>query len=289
MRFGLIVTSVNPVADGAYLAALGRAAEARGFDTLWVGEHVVLFDEHETLSPYTPDGKFPFPPGMGFLETFSTLAYLAAATSRIRLGAGMCVVPQRNPVYTAKEIATIDFLSGGRVSLGAGIGWFREEFEVLGVPFEDRAARTREYLQVILRLWQDEVAAHDGDLYTLPPCRMDPKPVQQPHPPIFFGGTSEPALARVADLGQGWLGLNLTFEQTAGAVQRLEKMLADRGRSLSDVEIAACPFLQPFTPDDVARYAEAGVDQIVFFPMIMSAADIDPTLDGLCQEYMSRA
>jgi probable F420-dependent oxidoreductase len=127
------------------------------------------------------------------------LAFLAAHTARVRLGTGICLVPQRNPVYTAKEVATVDWLSGGRFDFGVGVGWLAEEFRALDVAFERRGDRCREYLDVMRRLWCDSVSAFAGSFYDLPASRQYPKPVQQPHPPICFGGESDAAMRRVAD------------------------------------------------------------------------------------------
>ena len=142
MRIGLFAPLGSPSATGEFVTTLGTAADERGFHSLWVAEHVVLFDDYGSQYPYAADGKIPASPESGLLEPFTTLAFLAACTSRIRLGTGICLLPQRNPVYTAKEAANIDFLSGGRLDLGLGVGWLAEEFRVLDVPFERRGSRT---------------------------------------------------------------------------------------------------------------------------------------------------
>src|SRR5215472_7045238 len=200
MHIGLFAPLGNPFATPAYVHTLGTAAEERGFHSLWVAEHVVLFDDYASRYPYAADGRIPATGEAGFLDPFEALAFLAAVTARIRLGTGICLVPQRNPVYTAKQVASVDWLSSGRLDFGVGIGWLAEEFHALGVPFAHRAARCRAYIEVMRRCWCDAVSQYDGDFYTLPPCRVFPKPVQQPHPPVYFGGESAPALKRVADL-----------------------------------------------------------------------------------------
>src|SRR6186997_170685 len=208
MDIGLFVPLGNGNANAELLRALGREAEARAFESIWVAEHVVMFDDYESQYPYAADGRFPGGGDTGLLEPLTALTYLAAITDRVRLGTGICLVPQRNPVYTAKQVADLDSLSGGRVDFGIGVGWLREEFEALGVPFERRGKRTDEYLQVMRSLWCDDTSSFEGELYTLRPCRMYPKPVQQPHPPIHVGGESDAALRRVARFGQGWFSFN---------------------------------------------------------------------------------
>src|SRR5262249_23233264 len=158
----------------------------------------------ESKYPYADNGRFPGGGDSGLLEPLTALGFLAAVTTNVRLGTGICLVAQRNPVYTAKQVADVDVLSGGRVDFGIGVGWLREEFDAVAMPFEHRGARTREHIEVMRTLWTEEVATYDGRFYTLPPSSMYPKPVQQPHPPIHVGGETEAAFARVADFGQGW-------------------------------------------------------------------------------------
>src|SRR6185503_9966419 len=204
--------------------------ERAGFHALWFAEHVALFDTHASRYPYSPEGEFPLTGEAGLLEPFSAIAFAAALTTRIRLGTGVCLVPQRPPLYTAKQVADTDVLSLGRLDFGVGIGWLREEFEALGVPFDDRARRCREYLAAMRALWTDPVAEYHGTLLDVPPLRMFPKPIQKPHPPIVFGGESDAALRRVADLGQGWYGFNLLPDEAAARLAVLQRMLERRGR-----------------------------------------------------------
>jgi probable F420-dependent oxidoreductase len=281
MRIGLFAPLGSPIANGEFVTTLGTAADERGFHSLWVAEHVVLFDDYGSQYPYAADGKIPAQPESGLLEPFTTLAFLAACTSRIRLGTGICLLPQRNPVYTAKEAANIDFLSGGRLDLGLGVGWLAEEFRVLDVPFERRGARIRSYIEVMRTLWQDEVSEYKDEFYDLPTCRMYPKPIQTPHPPIHFGGETDAAMRRVADLGQGWYGFNHTPDEAAESIERLEKFLADRGRARSDVQVSISPYLKPFDADSVKRYRDLGIDQLILMAFALDRDGLLTTLDGL--------
>ena len=278
MDIGLFAPLANPAATGPYLRTLGRAAEELGFDSIWVAEHVVLFDEYASRYPYGDNGRIPVRDGSGILDPFQALSFLAAVTERIRLGTGICLVPQRNPVYTAKEVATLDWLSAGRVDFGVGIGWLAEEFEALGVPFERRAARTRAYLEVMTRLWCDAHSDYDGPFYHLPRTRQYPKPVQQPYPPVHMGGNADAALRRAADLAQGWYGFNLSPQETAAKIVRLTDFLAERGRTREDIVVTMCPYLRPATADVVRQYREAGVDQLLF---AFAAQDEDGLVRGL--------
>jgi probable F420-dependent oxidoreductase len=289
MKIGIFAPLSNPFATPEYIETLGWAAEERGFHSIWAAEHVVLFDEYASRYPYAADGRIPAGGDNGVLDPFLALGFVAAATKKIRLGTGICLVPQKNPVYTAKEAATVDWLSNGRLDFGVGIGWLAEEFRALGVPFGNRGARCRAYLEVIRRLWMDPVSEYKGEFYELPPCRQYPKPIQQPHPPIHFGGESDPALRRVADVGQGWYGFNLLPEQAAERIKFLDSLLAERGRTRDEIEISICPYLQPLVPDDLGRYRDVGVDQIIVLLVALSREQLLSTLDTFARTLVEPA
>jgi probable F420-dependent oxidoreductase len=277
------------VATPEFLTAYAAAAEQGGFDSIWLGEHAVFLDDYASSYPYAADGRLGLPPDHGLLELFTALTYLAAATDRIRLGTAVCLVPQRNPVYTAKSVATADWLSGGRVDFGVGIGWLREEFEVLDVPFARRASRTLDYLAVMRTCWRDEVSSYQGEHYTLPPCRMYPKPVQQPNPPIYFGGETDAALQRVAALGDGWHGFNHLPDSAGASVQRLERYLAQAGRSRAEIDVTIGAYLQPVQPSHLAAYRDVGVDQLVLSAFAADPAGIRTAIGRLADEYVDAA
>lgn len=267
MKLGLFLPTLGPPEILRDLLVAGvTAAEEAGFHSLWFGEHVVLVDRPASRYPYSADGKLPFLEGAGLLEPFGAIMFAAALTKRIRLGTGICLVPQRSPIYTAKQVADCDVLSGGRLDFGVGIGWLREEFEALGVDFEDRAHRCREYLDAMVSLWTEEVSQHDGRLLKIPPVRMDPKPIQKPYPPIVFGGESDNALRRVGDLGQGWFGFNLLPEAAGERIEALSGILSRRGRRPNSVEVSISPYLQKGAREvaTLEGYAEVGVDQVIY-------------------------
>lgn len=283
MELGAFVPLATYNASAAFLRALGPALEERGFESVWVPEHVVLFDDYESQYPYSPDGKFPSGGDTGLLEPLTALTYLAAVTDTLRLGTGICLVTQRNPVYTAKQVADLDVLSGGRVELGIGVGWLREEFEVLNMPFERRGDRAREHVAVMKTLWADEVSAFDGELYRLPECRFYPKPAQRPHPPIHVGGETNAALRRAADLGQGWFGFNRLPDDVPEALDRLDRILAERGRSRDDDDFAVSisPYFQTVDRDTLRRYEDLGVDRVIVPVLAFDTDSLLPTLDSL--------
>ncbi|HXQ75665.1 MAG TPA: LLM class F420-dependent oxidoreductase [Acidimicrobiales bacterium] len=281
MKFDVWLPTANPFTTPELLSAIGGEAEERGVDTIWVGEHVVTFEEYASSYPYSDDGRLPLPARTGLLEPFTTLAFLAALTTRVRLGTAMCLLPQRNPVYTAKEVATLDWLSGGRVDLGVGVGWLREEFDALAVPWERRGARTDDYLGVLKSLWCDDPSSYSGEFYTLAPCHQFPKPVQVPHPPIHIGGESDAALRRTARTAQGWHSFSRPPADLAAPLTRLDALLGAEGRSRAEITVTVCPYFQELSPATVEQYAAAGADAVAALLFVTDPADVPGAFDAL--------
>ena len=246
----------------AFVAEAAQLVEEAGFHSLWVPEHVIFFPDYASRYPYTADGRLPGEPD-GILDPFSALTYIAAVTRRIRLGTGICLVPQRNPVYTARVVADLDYLSGGRLDFGVGIGWLKEEFDNLQLDFSTRARRTVEYIEVMQALWAPGVSEYSGETYELRACHSNPKPVQKPHPPIWFGGETHAAMRRVASHGNGWYGFNRDPSGAREGIARLTGHLRDAGRSRSDVQVCIGANTNPVTRETVPRYEDEGVDQLL--------------------------
>lgn len=280
MRFDLWLPTANPFATPELLRAVCEGAEQRGVNRIWVGEHVVLFDDYASDYPYSADGRLPAGGEMGLLDPLVTLSYLAASTSTVRLGTAMCLLPQRNPLYTAKEVATLDWLSGGRVDLGVGVGWLREEFEALGVPWGRRGQRADEYIGVLRSLWEEDPSTYHGELVSLPSCRQHPKPLQRPLP-IHIGGESDAALRRVARMANGWMPFNCRPDELAHLVAKLDARLAGEGRRRSEVEITVCPYFNATTPEDLSGYAEAGADCFAALFFALDAEKVPATFESI--------
>ena len=261
----------NHYTPPAFVAEAAQLVEEAGFHSLWVPEHVVFFSEYDSTYPYTEDGRIPGEPE-GILDPFSALTYIAAVTSRIRLGTGICLVPQRNPVYTARTVADLDYLSGGRFDFGVGIGWLKEEFDNLQLDFSTRAGRTVEYIEVMQALWAPGVSEYNGETYELSACYSNPKPVQKPHPPIYFGGETHAAMRRVASHGNGWYGFNRDPAATREGIARLTEHLRAAGRSRSDVQVCIGANSQPVTRETLPRYEDEGVDQLLV-PLVAGKID----------------
>jgi len=254
-----------------YIVEAARYLDESGINSLWAPEHVLFFPEYASRYPYARDGKIPGNP-KGILDPFSALTFAAAVTERLRLGTGICLVPQRNPVYTARVVADLDYLSGGRFDFGVGIGWLEEEFDNLQMSFADRGKRTIEYIEVMRALWARGVSEYKGETYHLQPCHANPNPVQQPHPPIIFGGESEAALARVASHGDGWYGFNRSPSSAAEGIERLKSHLRRVGRPFDEVKLFIGPDAGSVDRASFQAYRELGVDQLI---IPLGVADID--------------
>ena len=263
-QVGVFIMPEERLSDPDGLALFGRTVDEAGFAAIWMGEHVVWYDRYDSPWPYSPDGSFKRDPKREHLEIFDTLAFLAAVTERVRLGTGITLVPQRNPVYTAKSVMTVDVLAKGRFDFGVGIGWNRAEFDATATPWPERGARTDDYLQVMRSLWTDDPSRFNGRFYSLEPCHLHPKPVQQPHPPIHVSGHSPGALRRAATLGQGWYGWFTDPEQTEAIVADLTARLVTTGRTIEGFQITVTP--PPGLALDAATlraYEAAGVDLLL--------------------------
>jgi probable F420-dependent oxidoreductase len=263
VKIGIFSTFMSPIATASMIRDFGRRAEDLGLDSIWMGEHVVLFDRNTFPYPSSKDGRIPLPEGGGMLDVTATFGFLAAATSRIRLGTGVALVPQRNPMYTAKEICTLDWLTEGRIDFGVGVGWNKEEVEACGYRWEDRGARCDEFLEVMRRLWTEEVVDFHGKWVNIETCRLDPKPIQKPHVPIIVGGYVDAALRRAVRFGAGWYGFSRDPAGTKEMIARLDAAFAREGRRRGGgFEIIMTPPAN-MPIDDMRAYADIGVDRLV--------------------------
>ena len=263
MKVGLMAVVFGRVKGMGVMKAFAMHAERLGFSTLWAPEHVVLVDQYQSHYPYSAQGKFPAPTDAPIADPFLTLCTLASVTERIRLGTAICLVPEHNPLVLAKVIATLDCLSEGRFMLGVGVGWLEEEFRALGISWERRAQRTREYIEAMRRLWSEPLSSYHGEFVNFEKVRSNPKPPRGAALPVFFGGESGPALRRVAEYGNGWIGFNLTPGEAAAKIGRIEEQLRANGRKRGDVELAVSNSGKPITTDDLKRYRDAGVEEFV--------------------------
>ena len=262
MRIGLAASGIGNGAHPDVLREIAVSAERAGFATLWMGEHVVLVEGQRSTYPYAEGGAFPIADDVDWLDPFAGLTFAAALTTRIRLATGICLVPEHNPLVLAKQTASLDRLSKGRFALGVGVGWMEEEFAALGIPFARRAQRTREYVEILRRLWRNDVASFEGEFARFSGVRCHPKPVTG-RIPVVFGGESDAALGRAASVGDGWYGFNLSPGEAAERIAALRALLAKRGRDAAEVEIVVAPYTKRIDTADLGRYRDLGVDELV--------------------------
>jgi len=262
VRLGLHALGIGAGARRAVIDAIVVAAEQHGFARLWAGEHVVMVDLPASRYPYSADGRIAVPAAADWIDPLIGLSFAAAATTTIGLATGVLLLPEHNPVVVAKQAATLDWLSGGRFTLGVGIGWSREEFDTLGIPFERRAKRTAEYVAAMRTLWRDDLASFAGEFVHFEKVRLNPKPVRERRIPIVLGGNSDAALRRVVNWGDGWYGFNLRDVDTVvERVALIRRLCSEAGRDPSDLQLAVA--LQHLQPTDVPALDELGIDELV--------------------------
>lgn len=254
MKFGIFGINHGPCASPATAAAVARAGENAGFDSVWTGEHIVLPD------PQVPPS--PVPAESPFIDTAVALAYVAAHTKTIKLASGIIILPQRNPVVLAKELASVDVVSNGRLIFGIGIGYLKPEFDAIGAPFDHRGPRTEEFLAAMIALWTMEKPEYRGRFVSFGGINAMPRPVQKPHPEIVFGGNTKQAYSRTARLAKGWYGFALDLEATAKSIAGLRAACQAAGRRFEDVEISVTPRGR-IDVDAAKRFADLGVHRLV--------------------------
>ncbi len=253
---GLFALNQGATANREALGRLGLLAEELGYDSLWVGEHVVVPDPRRPPSPMAPDDPI--------LDGLVSLAFLAARTERIRLATGIVILPQRNPVVLAKQLASLDVLSGGRLIFGMGVGYLEPEMTAVGVSMERRGARAAEYLAAMRALWEQERPSFDGEFVSFSGVNAHPRPLQ-PRLPVVMGGYTRAVHRRAARHADGWYGFFLDQERTAEQIADLRECLAEAGRSESEFEITVTPKGR-IDAETVAAYGRLGVDRLVLLP-----------------------
>ncbi len=262
MKVGLAFGSSIAV-EGADAVELCRVAEDCGFESVWGGEHVILPDTIVSKYPYTEDGTIPAEPDTPIPDPLIWLAYVAAAAPSLRLGTCILIVPQRNPLVLAKELATLDRLSGGRVELGLGVGWLQEEFEALGIPGERRGARNDEYIAAMRALWSAPHAEFHGEFVDFDPATCSPRPTNG-NIPIIVGGDSEAALRRAVNIADGYFPGEGDADALGKLLKRLEQTAEANGRDPKSIEISAIFGAQMMDPaNGVEQMAAIGVDRIM--------------------------
>jgi probable F420-dependent oxidoreductase len=260
VKFGINLAFVR--AD--HREAVARKAEEVGIESVWMPDHLVLPLETASTYPYSADGRAPLPPHTPVMDPLMTLAYLAGATSTVRFGIAVYILPLRNLIVTARNLVTLDVISRGRLLFGTGVGWMREEYDIAGADWEHRGAVMDEYVRALRVLWTDEEPEFHGEHLDFGPLYFDPKPVHPGGPPIIIGGESLPALRRAATLGDGWIGVGHTPESAAEMVSRIDELRARAGRADEPFEVTVNGRVTSVA--DAERYEAAGVQRVVVTP-----------------------
>jgi probable F420-dependent oxidoreductase len=285
MQFGAHIFGVGALADPVTLGEVARLAESLGYHSVFLADHVLVPRHLMSKYPYSRDGGFPYDPDRDWLDPLVALGYLAGQTQRIRLGTSITVVPMRHPIITAKQIATADHLSGGRVIFGAGVGWMAEEFALLGASFHDRGRRMDEYLQLMKVLWTEANPHFQGDYFQVADCGFAPKPVQKPHVPLWIGGESQAALRRAARFGDGWHSAGTSLAALPDQLRILRTALREAGRQEQDFVISAFP-TDRFTRELVRQFAAHGVTHLLVPVFSFTRDTVLQRLEQIATEVM---
>jgi probable F420-dependent oxidoreductase len=256
MKFGAFLFQHR----GPSLAAAARAAADLGYESVWMGEHISFPAELKSTYPYDPSGRPPVRMDAPIVDPITAFAFLAGLTTKIKFATGVFILPLRNPFALAKQIATLDQLSNGRFLFGVGIGWLKEEFEWVGMSWDDRALRTNEYLKLMTALWTQSDPVYKGKTVQTEGFKFAPKTIQQPHPPYIFGGNTEAAMKRAARLGDGWYGVTHSLEQVTELVKQLREV-EKRYQRATPLEVTVG--IGAVTVDSVKRLTDLGVDRIM--------------------------
>ncbi len=282
MDIGFVTVATAQSGD---LAQLARTVETLGYESIWIPEHPVIPAKLTTVFPFALDGKLPEHYGR-WVDPFIALTVAATATKRLKLGTCICLLPERDPLITAKVISSLDFYSGGRVLLGVGAGWLREETEAMGSNFGLRWKRARETIEAMRVLWTENEASYAGDLVKFPAVRCDPKPLQKPYPPALLGAHGPKALERVARTYDGWIPLTDNPEEVGRGVATIRKLAEKYGRDPDSIKISvlADPHESIPSRDELRRYRDAGVTRVVLF----SQKNVAETADGAALEQAHR-
>jgi probable F420-dependent oxidoreductase len=286
MNFGIAFANAGPFAHPGPLVDLAQTAEAAGMESLWTVEHVVVPVGYKSEYPYSNDGRMPGPESAPIPDPILPLAYVAAVTEKIRLATGILILPQRHPLYVAKEMATLDLLSGGRAILGIGVGWLAEEFAALGLDFDTRAARTREAAEALRALWKEGPCSFDGKFFRWKDLESNPKPVQPGGIPIVIGGHTDLAAKRAARYGDGFFpgrGDQAQLEHLIGVLRAECERI---GRNPNEIEITAA--LPSRKPEKIVAMARLGISRFVMAPPAMDRAGLDDAFARFQDDVVSR-
>ena len=286
MKFGIIFANTGPAAtDASYAAEFAQLAEENGIESLWTVEHVVVPAGYESEYPYSRDGRMPGGEDFDIPDPLVWLSFVAAATTHIKLATGILILPQRNPLVLAKEVATLDRLSGGRVVLGVGVGWLKEEFDAIGVPFDERGARTDDYVAALRALWTQAEPTYDGKFASFDRAKSNPKPAQEGGPPIVVGGHTKAAARRAGRLGDGFFPGRGALADLGPLLDEMRAAAVDAGRDPDAIEVTAGGAMDP---EGAKPYIDLGVSRLVIPPLGYDLATLREQLPRFADNVISK-
>ena len=285
MKIGLIPVNVG-VKSVEQMVGLAQYAESLGVESVWTFEHAMVPVDYTSRYPYSQDGKMGARPDANFIDPLIALAAVAASTRTIRLGTGVNIVAQANPLQLAKQAASLDFVSNGRFMLGAGIGWLREEFDAMGVPFEHRGARFDDYIVAMRKVWAGDVVEHQSDFINWSGFQSYPLPVQKPGVPIIMGGSKGKIYERIARLGDGWFATTDSAEALAPMLEPLKAKCAEVGRNYDSIEISSM-WNNRGGLDAIKAFADIGVSRVIV-PVFALKGDPVSGLGKLAEEIIAK-
>jgi len=262
MKIGIVPINVGGPQTAERMIDVVQHAEAAGIESVWTFEHAMVPIDYDSKYPYDRSGKMPIQPEAWFIDPLIALSHVAAATKTIRLGTGVNIFPQTNPLLFAKQAASLDVLSGGRLTLGLGIGWLAEEYEAMGTPFERRGARFDDYLAAVKKVWTGEAVEHDGEFLSWHGFKSYPTPAQKPHPPILMGGTTTKTLQRVVDVADGWYAPSDSQQLLNEKLNELRQLAEEAGRPFDSLDITTSWRIGA-RPDALPEFEELGIDRAV--------------------------
>jgi len=283
MKFGLMFINSGPFSSPEMFAHMARTADECGFESIWTVEHVVIPKDYKSPYPYSKSGKIPGPEEIAINDPLLPLAYAAAITRRIRLATGIVILPQHHPLYLAKQAATVDVLSGGRMMLGVGSGWLKEEFDALGIDFATRGRRTDEAIQAMRALWRDHPSNFHGQIFNFGPVASFPKPIQKGGVPIHIGGHSAAAVRRAAAYGDGFFPAIGEAAKLRELMGMLKTECERRGRKLDEIE-RSC--LGRASRESIALCEELGIARLIVTPPGLDPESFKRGCEQIAKDYI---
>ncbi len=288
MKFGIVPINLGEFTDPQIMIPFVQQAERLGYESIWTAEHIIIPKQYDSVYPYNPSGKVPFQPDTPIIDPLVALSFIASATTRLRLGTGVNILPQTNPLYLAKWASSIDHLSQGRLMLGLGVGWLQEEFAALGAPFARRGKRADEYLAALKAVWTGQEVDFQGEFVRWQGFMMRPAPTQAGGVPLVIGGVSPPAIRRTVQYGNGWYVIGKDVEEYQAHIRALDKECRRQRRNRAELEITAYWDYYRQGIDSLPVYQELGVDRLLINVHALRDTSAEAALERFADKVIAK-